>query len=114
MVEDLEPAIEKVVSQIGKLTLVAPRDGQVMGVPQRETRGQYLKPGKPFIEIGDPRKLEAHLILDQTDVDLDPVERARTQATAWIKLYATSETDLEELRLRDRPPEPRGRRSPPS
>ena len=31
MARDLEPAIEKVIEQIGKLTLVAPRDGQVDG-----------------------------------------------------------------------------------
>ena len=67
---DLEPAIDKVVEQVGKLTLVAPRDGQAMGVPQPETIGQYLKPGKPFCEIGDPHQLEAHLILDQSDIDL--------------------------------------------
>ena len=49
---------------------MAPRDGQVIGVPHSSTVGQYLKPGKPLFEIGDPKKLEAHLILDQTDVDL--------------------------------------------
>ena len=27
--------------------------------------GVSLKPGKPFCEVGDPHKLEAHLILDQ-------------------------------------------------
>ncbi len=70
MENDLEPALEKIDDQIGKLTLIADRDGQVMGVPQMETRGQYLKPGKPFFELGDPQQLEAHLILDQSDVDL--------------------------------------------
>ena len=40
MAQDLEPAIEKITEQIGKLTLVADRDGQVMGVPHPETIGQ--------------------------------------------------------------------------
>jgi len=91
MVEDLEPALDKVNDQIGKLVLIAPRDGQVMGVPHKETRGQFLKPGKPLMEIGDPRKLEAHLILDQSDVNLVR-SSDQNKATAWVKIYANSET----------------------
>ena len=79
--------IEKINEQIGKLTLVAPRDGQVMGVPHPETVGQWLKPGKPFCEVGDPHQLEAHLILDQSDIDLDPASSRR----AWLKVYGDSE-----------------------
>ncbi len=92
MEADLEPAIAKVSDQLGKLTMVAPRDGQVMGVPHKETIGQYLKPGKPLFEVGDPRKLEAHLILDQSDVDLILASDDKTKATAWLKIYGTSET----------------------
>src|SRR5205807_3055668 len=69
-----------------KLTLVAPRAGRTMGVPHPETTGQWLKPGKPFCEVGDPTRLEAHIILDQSDIDLVQVGR-----TAWIKVYGTSE-----------------------
>lgn len=87
MAEDLSPAIEKVASQIGSLTLVAHRDGQVMGVPHPETVGQWIKPGKPFCEVGDPHKLEAHLIIDQGDIDLVRVDRR-----AWMKIYGGSET----------------------
>ncbi|MBX6315142.1 MAG: HlyD family efflux transporter periplasmic adaptor subunit [Isosphaeraceae bacterium] len=85
----LEPALNKVSEQIGKLTLIAPRDGVVMGLPHPETTGQWLKPGKPFCEVGDPRKLEAHLILDQSDVDLVRVGRR-----AWIKIYGDSEQTI--------------------
>ncbi len=87
---DLEPALFKITEQIGKLTLVAPRDGQVIGVPHKEVRGQYLKPGKPLFEIGDPQKLEAHMVLDQTDIDL--VRDKVNKPTAWVKVYGTSET----------------------
>ena len=90
--EDLEPALTKVQDQVGKLTLIAPRDGQVMGVPNKEVRGQYLKPGKPLFEIGDPHKLEAHMILDQSDIDLVKASDERNKATAWVKVYGTSET----------------------
>ncbi len=86
MATDLLPALEKVNEQIAKLMLIAPRDGQVMGLPHPETLGQWLKTGKPFCEIGDPHKLEAHLILDQGDIDLVSVNHR-----AWIKIYGDSE-----------------------
>jgi putative peptide zinc metalloprotease protein len=86
MANDLEPAIDKVIDQIGKLRLVAHRDGQVMGVPHRETIGQWLKPGKPFCEVADPHELEAHLVLDQGDIDL-----VRLGRRTWLKIYGTSE-----------------------
>ncbi len=109
--EELEEVIKKVVEQIGKLTLVAPRDGVVMGVPQRETLGQHLKPGKVFCEVADPTRLEAHMILDQSDIDLVRSKKDQ-RATAWIKVYGTSETTwksyVSEIALRNReeiPPE---------
>ena len=92
MQEQLEEPISKISEQIAQLTLTAPRDGQVIGAPHPSTIGQYLKPGKPFMEIGDPKKLEAHLILDQSDVDLINARDSNNKATAWIKIYGTSET----------------------
>jgi len=59
----------------------------VMGVPHPETVGQVLKPGKPFCEVGDPHHIEAHLIVDQSDVDL-----IRLGRRAWVKIYGRSET----------------------
>ena len=101
MARDLEPAIEKVSDQIAKLTIEAGRDGQVIGLPHHETVGQFLKPGKPFCEIGDPHKLEAHMIIDQGDIDLIRVDRK-----AWIKVYGDSEVTwkgrVAEIALRNR------------
>jgi putative peptide zinc metalloprotease protein len=88
---DLEAAVETAEEQIASLKLVAPRDGQVLGVPHPETRGQWVKPGKPFCTVADPHMLEAHLILDQSDIDLINA-RADHKATAWVKIYGTSET----------------------
>ncbi|MFI5455823.1 MAG: HlyD family efflux transporter periplasmic adaptor subunit [Isosphaerales bacterium] len=84
--ENLEPMIEKIVEQIGKLTLISARDGQVVGSPHKETLGQWLKPGKPFCEVGDPHHLEAHLIIDQADVHL-----IRPDRVAWLKVYGRGE-----------------------
>jgi putative peptide zinc metalloprotease protein len=82
----LEGVIEKVSQQLGKLTLIANRDGRVVGAPHKETVGQWLKPGKPFCEVGDPHRLEAHLIVDQSDVHL-----IKPDAVAWIKIYGRAE-----------------------
>jgi putative peptide zinc metalloprotease protein len=105
--EELEPMIAKINEQLGKLTLVATRDGQVMGVPHPETVGQWLKPGKPFCEVGDPHHLAAHLIIDQSDVDL-----IRLGRRAWVKIYGRAETtyasEVGEIAKRNRdeiPPE---------
>ncbi len=103
MANDLEPVIGKVVDQIGKLTLVAYRDGQVMECPIPETVGQWLKPGRPFCEVGDPRQLEAHMILDQGDIDLVKLGR-RT----WLKVYGDSGNDLQEPCRRNLQAEQRG------
>jgi putative peptide zinc metalloprotease protein len=85
--EKLEPMIAKINEQIGKLTLVSHRDGQVVGSPHKETIGQWIKPGKPFCEIGNPHRLEAHVIADQSDIHL-----IRPGAVAWIKIYGKAET----------------------
>jgi putative peptide zinc metalloprotease protein len=87
--EKLEPMIAKIVEQLGKLTLICNRDGQVVGSPHKETVGQWIKPGKPFCEIGDPHKLEAHLIVDQSDIHLLNLNR-----TTWIKIYGRAETTI--------------------
>ena len=92
--EALEPAVTKVNEQIGKLTLYSPIDGYVFGIPHPETTGQWLKPGgKPFCEIGNPKKLEAHLILDQSDVDFVKLDQA-SRPQAWVKIYGHSEHTL--------------------
>ena len=86
MANDLDPAIKKISEQIAKLTLYAERDGYVMGVPHPETIGQWVKPGKPFCEVGDPHELDAHMILDQGDIDLVKLDRR-----AWLKIFGDSE-----------------------
>jgi putative peptide zinc metalloprotease protein len=84
--EALEPTVEKLNEQIGKLTLYAPRAGTVMGLPHPEVEGSWLKPeSKPFCMVGDPTKLEAHLLLDQSDIDL-----VREGRKAWVKIYGDS------------------------
>ena len=96
--DKLEPMIEKINGQIGKLTLVSNRDGQVIGAPHRAGVGQWLKPGKTtdpeaktekpfFCEIGDPHQLEAHLILDQADIHL-----IKTSNDSWLKVHGKAES----------------------
>ena len=72
-----------------RLRLIAPTAGQVLppppiphredaemglakwsGIPlEPEKIGAYLEPGTLFCQIGDPRRLEAILVIDQTDID---------------------------------------------
>jgi putative peptide zinc metalloprotease protein len=97
MADKAEPIIKGITDQLGKLTLVAGRDGQVVGAPHHSTIGKWYKPGKPsdpeerndkpfFCEIGDPKKLEAHLILDQSDINL-----LTAGSTAWLKIDGKAE-----------------------
>jgi putative peptide zinc metalloprotease protein len=84
--EKLEKVIAEIHSNIGKLTLISGRDGQVIGAPHRERVGEWLKPGKAFCEIGDPHHLEAHLLMDQSDIHLFGVD-----SEVWVKVYGKSE-----------------------
>ncbi len=101
--DKLEPMIQKINDQIGKLTLICNRDGQVVGDSNlhRQTIGQWIKPGKPFCEVGNPYQLEAHMILDQSDIHLIGVD-----SPAWIKIYGIAERTIKsrvsEVARRDR------------
>ena len=101
--EKLETMIEKMTDQIGKLTLVSNRDGQVVGAPYRASVGQWIRPGKTsdpeakvekpfFCEIGDPHHLEAHLILDQADIHL-----IKTDSKAWLKVHGLAQTTFKSV-----------------
>jgi putative peptide zinc metalloprotease protein len=78
--------VARVNDELAKLYLVADHDGQVIGVPRRETTGQWIRPDKAFCEIGDPKKLQAQVIIDQSDIDL--IEK---NSRAWIKVYGQSQ-----------------------
>ncbi len=84
---DLEPELEKMIDQRGKLTLFAAKDGIAIGVPHREVTGRYMQPGELFCEIGNPEYLEARLLIDQSDVELiKKVDKPR----AWVKIHGNS------------------------
>jgi putative peptide zinc metalloprotease protein len=85
----LDGTIEKISQQLGKLTLISNRDGRVVGAPHKETVGQWVKPGKPFCEVGNPYKLEAHLIVDQSDILL-----LKPGAIAWVKINGRAEITI--------------------
>ena len=53
----MEGTIEKITQQLGKLTLDQPiATAGSCGSPHKETVGQWIKPGKPFCEVGDPQQ----------------------------------------------------------
>jgi putative peptide zinc metalloprotease protein len=92
--QDLQPKLDVAIDQQGKLILTAGRDGIAMGVPNREVTGKWLQPGELFCEIGDPKKLEAHLLVDQSDVDLIKHGTDGARPTAWVKIYGKSQETL--------------------
>jgi putative peptide zinc metalloprotease protein len=111
--EKFEPMLDNVTEQIGKLNLVAPCDGIVIGMPHPETIGQWLHPNqgqsKPLCQVADPTKLKAVMILDQSDVDL---VTENNHPKAWLKIYGTGsrtiESHVKEVAKRNRedlPPE---------
>ncbi|QDV34160.1 site-2 protease family protein [Tautonia plasticadhaerens] len=110
--QDLQPKLDVAIDQRGKLVLTAGRDGIAMGVPNREVTGKWLQPGELFCEIGDPKALEAHLLIDQSDIDLIKHGYDGTPPTAWVKIYGRSRETIisrvEEIARRNRqeiPPE---------
>jgi putative peptide zinc metalloprotease protein len=86
---DLETRLTERRRDRGRLTLPAPRDGTVVP-PHRQSRptptgelatwtetpldprnrGAYLESGTIVCLVGDPRRLEATLLIDQSDIDL--------------------------------------------
>ncbi len=80
------------------------------GTPlEKRNLGAYLKAGVPFCQIGDPKKMQANMIIDQADVDLvaDAQWRrawleGRDQArrTAQRHVYERSDRNLEDMTSR--------------
>jgi len=101
LADELEPVVARINDQISHLYLVADRDGQVIGVPKRESTGSWVRPDKAFCEIANPKKLQAQVIIDQGDVDL-----LQTGSKAWVKIYGLSErtyrTEIAEIASRNR------------
>lgn len=95
---NLERRLEQKRQEADKLRLVAPRAGQVMlppikpnnsqesvalvtwsGTPlDTRNRGTYLQASERFCQVGDPRAIEAILVVDQADIEFiakgQPVE----------------------------------------
>ncbi len=118
MAEKTEPIIKNITDQIGKLTLVAGRDGQVVGSPHHSTLGAWLKPGKPtdpeshtdkpyFCEIGDPPPARG-----APDPRADRHQPARHRPHRLAEDRRQGRDDLQEQGQRDRAagqrPDPQG------
>lgn len=109
---DARAEIENRERQIADLTLRAPSDGTIIPPPRRvetplreryETlpgwsrsplepanRDSYLEGGELLCSVGDPRKMEAVLIIDQADI-----EYVKEGQRVWIKLDALPSRTLE-------------------
>lgn len=84
--DELNGKLNELHKQINGLTLASQVEGQVIGLPEKHSVGQWIKPDKPVCEIGDPHSLEAHLLVDQGDIDL-----IKKGNITRMKIYGTSE-----------------------
>ncbi|HEX3998444.1 MAG TPA: biotin/lipoyl-binding protein [Pirellulales bacterium] len=90
----LDEELREKQSDIDHLQLIAPADGWIIPTPDippppaeeadeqtklaswsgspmdRKNRGATLKQGTPFCQIGNPKQMEAALVIDQSDIDL--------------------------------------------
>jgi putative peptide zinc metalloprotease protein len=97
--------------QLARLTLRADRDGLIIPVPERpekntvdqegllvnwersplysENLGSHLEAGTPLCSVGDPREMQAVLIIDQADIEF-----VRAAQSVKMKLEALADTTL--------------------
>ena len=115
--------IEEKAEEVGRLTLKSPVDGTVLPPPFRPERpvmdrvlpswsgsifdaknhGMYLEVGQsPVVQVGDPKKFDAILAIDQADIDFVHVGQdvqLKLDAIAWKnfegKIDEKSERDME-------------------
>ncbi len=84
--EELRPAVDTANEQVAKLVLTAPQTGQIIGAPHPREMGRFYRSGEVYCQIGDPKRLVAHLIMEQTDIDL-----IREGNKTWLKVYGNGE-----------------------
>lgn len=69
--------------QLDKLVLKAPpgKSGVVMAPPKPKDIGTTMKAGQIFCQIGDPKELDAYIVLEHSDTSL-----VRPGSRVWVKL----------------------------
>ncbi len=85
LADQTEKQVAVLKAELETLTLRAPRDGVVIQPPKPEELGAYfdIGAGRPFCMVADPLRLEALLVIDQTDKDL-----VREGQAVKLKLYS--------------------------
>jgi len=123
---DVEQRIEKRLEEQARLNLTAPSAGVVLptrrrpssinpgqletwsGSPLDESnRGAYLETGTLFCLVGDPDRLEAMLVVNQTDIEFVRVgQRVRLQMGQLAGRYLRGEiTEISKIDTETAPPE---------
>jgi len=74
---------KKIEADLARLKLYAPRSGVVIRPPEPEELGKFFKVGNVFCVVGDPKQLEARLVIDQGDMDL-----VRVGQKATLRFYS--------------------------
>lgn len=98
--------------ELKKLGIVAPADasGVAISPPRKNDMGKFFKAGDLFCQIGDPTKLEAYVVVPQSEIGLlqEAIDAAggADRVRVWVKLaghvgpileYPISEISQEEI-----------------
>jgi len=123
---DVEQRLEKRLNEQQRLTLAAPTAGVVMparhqpsrsasgqletwsGSPLDESnRGAYLQTGTLFCLVGDPNRLQAMLVVDQSDIEfVSAGQTVRLQLDQLAGCYLKGEiTEISRIDVETAPPE---------
>lgn len=68
--------------QAERLTMRAPRDGVVMGMPKKEDKGKWLEKGTLVCQVGDERALRTKFLVEPADLKL-----VANGNKAWIRVH---------------------------
>lgn len=84
--------LDEINAELAKLEIRVPRrlSGYVLSPPKPREKGRFLEGGQPFCQIGDPAKLEAYIVVPQSEIGLLQEEMAKNDdrsARVWVKTY---------------------------
>ena len=89
--------VDRLRKQLAKLEIVAPVAGTVISPPKESQLGTTFSPGQVFCQIGDPRSLEAFLVVEHSDTSL-----IETDQRVWLK-FAGHVGSISEARITEIP-----------
>jgi putative peptide zinc metalloprotease protein len=102
----IEQDLHMLEAELSKLEIRTPAgvSGVVLSPPKPQDRGKYMKAGDRFCEIGDPKRLEAYVVVPQSEIGLlkERLDATGEPVRVWLKVYGHVGPILEGVVERDR------------